>query len=201
MKFLRRHSVYFLTAAMTALVLMLVYNRFSLYPFGVKTLSWGDLAQQNLPVLLQFKDVLEGRTGPFFSMANAGGMDFMSVFLFLASSPFSLLAVLVEKVEMINFVNIIVALKIIVCSVTACAFFRYYFKRLDAYITAALSVSYGFCGYSMMYYQLITWLDVMYMLPLFLIAFGHMIKKEKVIPYIITLSLMILFQFYLGYML
>jgi uncharacterized membrane protein YfhO len=41
----------------------------------------------------------------------------------------------------------------------------------------------------------------MYMLPLFLIAFGHMIKKEKVIPYIITLSLMILFQFYLGYML
>ncbi len=201
MQTIKKFNAQILSAVMTAFVLLFIFKIFSLYPLGEKTLSWGDLSQQNLPVLLEFKDVLAGKSGAFFSMTNAGGMDYLSVFLFLASSPFSLLTAFVDKADMIDFINIIIALKLITCSVTASFFFRYFFKRLDTLQTVSLSVAYAFCGYSMMFYQLITWLDVMYIFPLFVIAFEKLLSKEKIVPYVLTLSLLILFQFYLGYML
>ena len=94
-----------------------------------------------------------------------------------------------------------IALKLMTCSVTATVFFKKFFKNLTSLQVSALAVSYALCGYSMMFYQLHTWLDVMYMFPLFLVAAKKLLTENKIVPYIITLSMMILFQFYLGYML
>lgn len=201
MQKLKKIKIYFIAPIVVLGILELVFNLYNLYPFGAKTLIWGDMAQQNLPLLLDFKDVLEGVKPPFFSMGNAGGMDFPGIFLFLASSPFSLLTIFVNKADMAYFVNIMILLKIMTCSVTATIFFKKFFKNLNAMQITTLSVCYAFCGYSMMFYQLHTWLDVMYMFPLFLVASHKLFKEDKIIPYTTTLSLMILFQFYLGYML
>ena len=47
-----------------------------LYPFGDKTLAWCDMHQQVLPLLLDFKDILEGKGDFLFNWQNAGGMNF-----------------------------------------------------------------------------------------------------------------------------
>lgn len=201
MQFLKKNSAIWLSAFIAAFIAFSALYTGSLYPFGNRTLAWGDLLQQNLPVLMEFKDVLSGNSGAFFTMGNAGGMDFLSIFLFLASSPFSLLAAFVKKADLVYFINIIIVLKIIACSITSSVFFKHFFKSLNTCQITALSIGYAFCGYSMMYYQLVTWLDVMYMFPLFLIAFHKLLTQNKIVGYVVTLSLMIVFQFYLGYML
>lgn len=74
-----------------------VFAGSGLYPFGDKTLAWCDMHQQVLPLLLDFKDILEGKGDFFFNWQNAGGMNFLGVFLFFISSPFSLLVAFVDK--------------------------------------------------------------------------------------------------------
>ena len=181
-------------------ILMFVYYKSGLFPFGTNALNWGDMAQQNFPVMVELKDVLQGNNGPFFSMVNAGGMDFSGMFLFLGSSPFSILAIFFSKANLIYYINIMILLKLMTASVTASIFFKRFFKNLSILQNTALSISYALCGYSMLFYQLHTWLDVMYTFPLLLISFDLLIRKKKFAPYCITLSFMIFFQFYLGYM-
>ena len=198
---MKKHSEKILSPLLVMLILGVVFYAFELFPFGTKALYWGDMSQQNFPVMLQLKDILNGNSGTFFSMANAGGMDFSGVFLFLASSPFSFLSAFISKENLIFYLNIMIVLKLMTSSFTASLFFSKFFKTLTKAQIISLSVAYALCGYSMMFYQLHTWLDVMYMFPLLLIAFSKLIKQDKFAPYTIVLSIMILFQFYLGYML
>ncbi|MBR4306226.1 MAG: hypothetical protein IKT78_05215 [Ruminiclostridium sp.] len=48
-----------------AAILLTVYALCGMYPFGDKTLAWCDMHQQVVPLLLNFKDILEGK-GNFF---------------------------------------------------------------------------------------------------------------------------------------
>ena len=196
----RKHWEYLFAPLIVMVIILYTFNSFDLFPFGKNALNWGDMAQQNFPILIQFHDILRGNQGPFYSMVNAGGMDYSGIFLFLASSPFSLLAGFISKANLIFYLNIMILMKLMTCSITASIFFSRFFKRLTPLQNIALSIAYALCGYSMMFYQLHTWLDVMYMFPLLLIAMDKLIKDYKIAPYTITLSLMILFQFYLGYM-
>ncbi len=196
----RKHFEYLFAPLIVMAIILYTFNSFDLFPFGKNALNWGDMSQQNLPVLIQFHDILCGTKGPFFSMVNAGGMDYTGIFLFLASSPFSLLAGFISKSNLVFYINIMILMKIMTSSITASIFFSHFFKKLTPLQNIALSVAYALCGYSMMFYQLHTWLDVMYMFPLLLIAMDKLINEYKIAPYTVTLSLMILFQFYLGYM-
>lgn len=197
---LKKHWEKILAPLSVLFILAIVFASAGLYPFGTNALDWGDMAQQNFPVMLQFKDVLAGRQGPLYSMVNAGGMDFLGMFLFLASSPFTFLCAFISKENLVFYINIMIALKLMTSAFTASLFFNRFFKGLTKLQIVALSVAYALCGYTMLFYQLHTWLDVMYMFPLLLIAFAKLIKENKFAPYTVCLSLMILFQFYLGYM-
>ena len=193
----KRWEYLFVPLVVMAIVLY-IFKGYELFPFGKNALNWGDMSQQNLPVLIQFRDVLLGKQGPFFSMVNAGGMDFSGIFLFLASSPFSLLAAFISKSNLVFYINIMILLKLMTCSLTASIFFKRFFDKLTPLQNIALSVAYALCGYSMMFYQLHTWLDVMYVSIVNCNGQAH--NEFKIYPYVITLSFMILFQFY-GYML
>lgn len=201
MQAVKKRWEYLFAPLVVMAIVLYIFKGYELFPFGKNALNWGDMSQQNLPVLIQFRDVLLGKQGSFFSMVNAGGMDYSGIFLFLASSPFSLLAAFISKSNLVFYINIMILLKLMTCSLTASIFFKRFFDKLTPLQNIALSVAYALCGYSMMFYQLHTWLDVMYMFPLLLIAMDKLINEFKIYPYVITLSFMILFQFYLGYML
>ena len=90
-------------------------------------------------------------------------MSFWGVFCFFLPNPFSLLSVFVPKEEIIYFVNIMVILKLTLCSFTAAFYFRYCKKTTSRAITVSLSLMYALCGYGMLFYQNIMWLDIMYL--------------------------------------
>ena len=177
-----------------------VFAGSGLYPFGDKTLAWCDMHQQVLPLLLDFKDILEGKGNFLLNWQNAGGMNFLGVFLFFISSPFSLLVVFVDKADMMVFMNIMTLMKLAVCAITANAYFRTCHKKLDATYSALFSVMYAFSGYSMLFYQNTVWLDVMYFFPLLLIAFNSLIKHKRIGGLIFCLVGMLVLNYYLSYM-
>ena len=195
----RKHSLW-AAPALTAGVLLSVYAAYGLYPFGTRTVSWCDMNQQVVPFLMDFRDILFGKTGMFLNLQNAGGMDFWGVFLFFVSSPFSFLAAFVEKGRMYDFVNILLILKLMACAACACAFFLRRFRKLDFLQTAALGVMYAFCGYAMFYYQNIVWLDVMALFPILLTGLDRLVREGKILLYTLSFAAVLTVNFYLCYM-
>lgn len=77
-----------MSAAAAGGLLLVLYAMKELFPFGEFTVSWCDMNQQVVPLLCEFKDILEGKGSLFLNLQNAGGMNFWGVFLFFISSPF-----------------------------------------------------------------------------------------------------------------
>ena len=68
-------------------IFAIVFAVNKIYPFGSYSISWCDMDQQTIPLLCEFKDVLLGKSDFWFSLKNAGGMNFYGVYLFNLSSP------------------------------------------------------------------------------------------------------------------
>lgn len=186
------------------LVVMLImgfaFYRNDLYPFGDGTVSWCDMSQQVIPLLTDFKDILSGKDGIFLNFHNAGGMNLWGVFFFFIASPYTLLVLLADKADVIYLVNIMTVLKLMTAAVTAQIYFRTCQKKLSPYISSVLSIVYAFCGYGMFYYQNNIWLDMMYLFPLLMVAFKELFEKKRIIPYTVMLTLMMIVNYYICYM-
>lgn len=190
----------FIPPILVMAVLLYAYHAGELYPFGKNTVSWCDMNQQVVPLLIDFKDILDGKGSMFMSFENAGGMSFWGVFFFFLASPFSLLVKFVDKENVILFVNVLVMLKLMLSSLTAMIYFRTCHKKLGWEIAAVLSVMYGLCGYGMLYYQNIIWLDMMYLLPLMMMALRSLVNNKKFLPYTAVLTAMVIVNYYISYM-
>lgn len=191
---------YFAAPIAVLLIMMAVFFTSNMFPFGNATLSWCDMNQQVIPFLMDFKDILSGKSNLFLNLQNAGGMSFWGVFLFFISSPYTFLVTLVNKADLYRFVNILVTLKMMTCALTAGIFFGNRYRRLTPLQNAALSVMYAFCGYTMYYYQNQVWLDVMYLFPLLLLGLVLLTEKDRVWLYILSFSMILTVNFYLSYM-
>lgn len=181
-------------------IMLTLYACYSIYPFGDRTIAWCDMNQQVIPFLMDFKDILSGKTNLFLNLQNAGGMSFWGVFLFFISSPFTLLVLLVSKQEIYHLVNILVLLKMMTCGFTASIFFRRRLGTLNWLQNASLSLMYAFSGYAMFYYQNHVWLDMMYLFPVLLIGLLNLAETGKPRLYILTFSAIMAVNFYLSYM-
>lgn len=182
------------------LILCIIFKIGQLYPFGNFTISWCDMNQQVVPLLLDFKDILDGKSSMLYSLSNAGGMNFWGVFFFFISSPFSFLVAFVKKENVLLFMNILVVLKLMACAFTASIYFKRCHNSLMPAFNVILSIMYALCGYGMLFYQNNIWLDMMYLFPLLLISFNKLILEKKIVPYIIVMATMVIVNYYISYM-
>ena len=182
------------------LLLLFAFKMNGLYPFGEGTVAWCDMTQQVIPLLCDFKDILTGKDGLFLNFANAGGMDLWAVVFFFLASPLSLLVLFVERQDMVYFVNILVILKLMLCTLTSVVYFRRRVPKLDAAWAGIFAAAYALSGYAMLYYQNNIWLDMMYLFPLLLTAFGEMLEHRRLWPYVAVLTAMMIVNYYIGYM-
>lgn len=185
---------------LTALFLLLFYQNQGFYPFGDGTISWCDMNQQVVPLLLNFKDIISGQGNVLYSFQNAGGMNFWGVLFFFVASPFSFLTLLVDKSQMLVFMNVLVLLKLATSAWTATFYFRRAHRSIRPEYALLLGMLYAFCGYGLLFYQNIMWLDVMALFPLLLLSLERLFYEERTFPYILAISASIAVNYYLGYM-
>ncbi len=181
-------------------IISVIFSAKGLYPFGNGTIAWCDMTQQVVPMTCNLEDILSGKTGLFLNMQNAGGMSMVGVLFFFVASPLNLIAFAVPKQDLVLFMNVLTMIKLMAAGLTAMIFFRKCMKDLSSAFAACLSVSYAFCGYAMVYYQNSIWLDVMYIFPLLMMGIYYLLKKEKLLPYVVTLSIMAVVNYYICYM-
>lgn len=186
--------------ALTLFVLSLAYAGAGLFPFGQKTLAWGDMSQQVVPLLMEFQDILCGKAGMLMNLQNAGGMSFWGVFFFFLSSPFSFLVLLTDKAGIYLLVNILVALKLALAAAMVSCFFHREAPRLAPAVHLALCISYALSGYALLYYQNLVWLDILCLFPVIMLGFTILLDTGKAFLFTLGLTLALLVNYYLSYM-
>lgn len=188
-----------LSAALTFLLFLLMNLCYGIFPCGTNSIVWCDMEQQAVPLLLQFRQMVQNGESVWFSSLNAGGMYFYSVICFFLCNPFSLL-ILVTDISANQLVTLLVFLKLSLAAGTASFWFRSRIRNCSAAAAILLGMMYGCSGYGLFYYQNLMWLDVMLLIPLLMFSMRRMLKRGSPVPYLLTLSAIMITCFYISYM-
>lgn len=177
----------------------IIFKLNNVYPFGNLSIAWCDMCQQTIPLLCEFKDILSGKSNLWLSLENAGGMNFFGVYFFNLSSPFTYLIVFFEKSKIAVAVNLMVALKLSLSATTFGFWLKSEVKDASPLVVVCLGVLYAFSGWSLMYYQILSWLDILYVFPLLLLGLKFLAKNKSPVLYIVSMFACVLFHFYLSW--
>lgn len=196
----KKYPVLLAAPLVTAGLLLAAFALFGLFPFGEKSLSWCDMNQQVLPLAMELKDILAGKTDLWLNMQNAGGMSFWNIFLFFLSSPVFFLMALCEKGDYLQAANAAVLFSAAVSALSAAWFFRCRRPGLKNWMVVLLGVCYALSGYFYLYAQNLVWLTAMALFPVLAEGFYRLFEKGSLWLYTATLTGMMYSQFYLCYM-
>lgn len=193
-----KRFTFLLTPLIVISLVLILFKVNNLYPFSNDSIAWCDVCQQVIPLMNDFKDIIDGKQSITYNFANAGGMSFFGVFFFFLSSPFSILVVFIDKSQMMNFINLLVMFKMAMIGLTSSWYFRKKYPNNSVLFNIGLSLLYTFCGFVVMYYQNLVWLDCVYLFPLLLYGIDNILDNKNNIFYIVCLSLLMMINYYIG---
>lgn len=198
-KYIKEHKWLAITMLVSSLVISLIYIIESIAPFGDNSMLDVDFYHQYGPLLNELYDRIKSGESLLYSFNTGGGLPFYRNLLNYLSSPFNAILLLFKKENIIMAFSIVIALKCVAAATT----FSYYLKRTfkkEGPLLVIFSLFYAFSGYFCAYYWNIMWLDGIVFLPLVMHGINKIIKEEKPVFYIISLAVMLLSNYFIGYM-
>lgn len=164
---------------------------------GRYTFVRGDLGWQYAPLIHQFINALFGPEDLDYSFFISMGMPTTAIYAYYCLSPFNLLYLLIAD---INLASVCVAVgKLALAAYTFQWFSRTVLKN-NTLSSAAFSMAYALCGYTVTYYHNIIFLDSIYMLPVIMGLVVLFVKEGKWRALTAAYAYLFLANFCLAYM-
>ncbi|MGN0308627.1 MAG: YfhO family protein, partial [Lachnospiraceae bacterium] len=198
--FLCQQKIYFTAFLIPVLLMLTIFIAQSIYPFGNRSFLHVDMYHQYFPFLNEFYDKLKNGDSLLFSWRTGLGSNFLALFVYYLSSPFNWLAVFMPENLLIEFQSYLVILKIGLAGFTSCFYFRHHFDKKTP-VLVLFSTFYALSGFMAAYNWNVMWLDVVILAPLVILGLEQLAREGKYRLYCITLTLSILFNYYLSIML
>ena len=177
------------------LLVALLFNGF--YPFGNKILLMLDGYNQYPGFLNSFKEIIFGNQSLFYSFKGLTGFNLYATSIYYSFNITNLFFLLFKTSNIVNYYTIIIILKMSLCSLSMLTFLNYINKKSYNFL---FSICYALSAYNILYYLNYMWFDSVIMLPLVILGIEKIFKENKYYYYTITLTLAIIFNFYIGYM-
>ena len=168
--------------------------------FSPNQILVADLLSQYESLFAYFKDVLSGTASIFYSFSKSIGGSMISTFMYYLSSPLNLLMTFFPKSHVMYGMCTILFIKFGLCSLFMYLFLSKHFNT-DKWHLLIFSTFYAIMGYNVVYYFNIMWFDVVYLTPLVILGLDNLVNKNKIGLYTITLTISIISNFYIAYML
>lgn len=191
MKFKRYLASFFLTFTILLIILLVL----GIYPFGNKTLIVSDLRDQYMVFIDYIKTLFNGNT-LFYTFNSSLGSNFFLLSAYYLISIFNLLTIFSDSANMPLIITFIILIKISLSSVTMLYYLNNKFGNKK--INYLFAVSYGLMSYNMAFYFHIMWLDSIIILPLIILGIEKIFNNKSVGLYIISLSMAIISNYYIG---
>ena len=191
-----KNKNYILSFLIPGIIMILLYLSVGVIG-GEKNILTVDLANQYVEFFGALKNILNGTISPLYSFSKTLGGNFFGLITYYLLSPLNLLIIFINRIDIPKFILIINILKISLSGLTSYIYFNKTFKKEK--LSLLFSIVYGTMAYNIAYSQNIMWLDGVIMLPIIFLGIDKLIEKKPTLFYI-SLTLSIIFNYYIGYM-
>lgn len=191
--------VLYLLAFLFPLVLLVgIFIYLKVYPFGENTYLPVDAFGQYVNFLQYFRNVFLEDGSIIYSLSKSIGGEMYGLFAYYLISPFNFITLFFQKGNMTFVFDIILILKVATSNLT----FTYYLNRRKKadFTNLIFAIMYSFSAYVVTYGFNIMWLDAVILLPLVVAGIDDIVHSKKNILYIISLSLTLITNYYVGFM-
>ncbi|MGI0016212.1 MAG: YfhO family protein, partial [Nitrososphaera sp.] len=182
-----------------ASAIVLLFAFMGLYPFGTKSVLVSDMSQQYIDFFAGFRNILTGQDTLFYTWTTGMGMNFIGLYAYYLSSPFSFIVLLFPKAMITEAVMTMVVLKV----GTAGIAFSFLLKRLCGrgdISHIAFSVMYALMSYNVIYYFNVMWLDGVVLLPVVALGVIRLLEDGKAGLLLASLFVLFVANFYIAFM-
>ncbi len=193
--------LYVIPPALVAAIMMTVYAIKGFYPFGSATIIYGDMGQGFIPICYHLYDVIHHGKSLFWDpFLGTGSNIFGSEALSGMFSPVSWLVALPPRDNIPYFMSFLLVIRMALMAVSSVAFFNVAFPGTRAFWKISISVMYAFCGFVLVYYTNMMWLDSAILFPLLLLTLKRLFDADKKTGFILVLSANLIACYYIAFM-
>lgn len=189
---------YGIVVFIVVLIFAILFFSKGIYPFGTNSLIWGDMQDQITAFFYHLYDSFLGDASIWVDFTTSGSINFFGIFTYYLASPINFLILLFPRDNIYQAISIIIAVKVLLSSLTCLYAIRLTFPKTPSYMAILLAISYAFCGYSIVMYQITAWMDIVYLFPILWLGLKKVLDGEKPYLYIIMLTLSFILCFYLA---
>lgn len=169
------------------------------YPFGEQCILHIDMYHQYCPFFTEFMEKLKSGSSLMYSFSIGLGSDFVSLYAYYLASPLNWLIRFCPENFVIEFMTILVLLKIALCGLTFGYYLREHFKTNHLAISI-FATAYALSGFMAAYAWNIMWIDCLVFTPLIVLGLERMVKDGNGMLYYGTLAISILSNYYISIM-
>ncbi len=200
LKFIKNNYAMILSFVIPIVIMLIVAAFNDLYPFGKFSFAKYDGYYQYPGFTAYFKRVLLGKASLFYSFKGLLGYNYYATAIYYMFNPTNILCIFFNNENLLTYYSLIVYLRIALCGLTMCLFLKYKFKEKKDFFLVIFSVAYALMGYNMCYFFNFMYFDVVVLFPIVMIGLEKLIHENKITLYIVSLTLSIMSNFYIGYM-
>ena len=182
-----------------AALMWVIYIAMNVYPFGEESVLVLDLNGQYVYYFEALRRLLLGEGSFLYSFSRTLGGEFLGIFAYYLASPFSFIVALFPREMITEALLTMFLLKTGLCGLTI-GIYLHKTRPGRPVAVVIFSTMYALCAYAVVMQHNTMWIDNMIFLPLILLGIEEMIRFGKYKLFVISLSLAVFSNFYIGYM-
>ncbi len=205
----KKYYPHMLSVFIPAIICIIVLIGNFVYPLGENCILHVDMYHQYLPFFQEFRNKLLHGGSMMYSWNLGLGSDFVSLYVYYLASPLNLLVAFCPEKHVIEFMTVLIVLKICLSSLGCFLFLKERYSSLrqiskfarkgDLY-AVLLGTTYALCGFVAAYSWDIMWMDCIALFPFIMLGLYRLVTQNKVGLYYGTLALAIWSNYYIAMM-
>ena len=196
----KKHLPEILAFILPILIMLICCLVCKIYPFGGQVLSKYDGYYQYAGFTSYYKNVLLGNESLFYSFKGLLGYNFYATSIYYMFNPTNLFCIFSTSENILEYYTFIILLRIGLSGFTMCKYLKYKFKNQSNLRYIIFSISYALMAYNVCYFFNYMYFDTVVLFPIVILGLDKLIYERKNRLYIISLTLSIISNFYIGYM-
>lgn len=199
-EYVKFRFIYYIAAFLIpALLTLIAYALFGVYPFGERSVLTLDLNGQYVYYFENIRDAFWSGRNPLYSWARNLSGGYQGVIGYYLASPFTFIVILLPRKMIIESLMIMQLCKVGACGATFCVYAQKS-KNVKPIPSVLFATMYALMAFVAI--QLIDpmWVDGPIFLPLIILGLEYLVDDGRKINYIIPLALMFIANFYIGFM-
>lgn len=193
----KERAVYLLSFLLPLILIVAILISKRVFPFGDKCILKMDFYHQYLPFHTLFANKLKNFSSLFYTHNIGLGTNFLTIIAYYLASPFNLLLFIIPTSAVLEYLTIMVVLKLSLSSLFMSIYLVSRYKT-NSFFVIFISMFYGMSGFMGAYYWDVMWLDNVMIFPLLMLGYENLLNGKKPFLYIIMLFLSIFCNYYIG---